>query len=103
MQINNELIKLIEDYAGSLKETANIEAVSLYHDLSIYGDDADELLMKYSQLFNVSMNNFQFKDYFPEEEDPMINMIKEVFTKRKEYRHLTIGDLQKGIEKQKIQ
>ena len=103
MQINDELIKLIESYAGSLKEIVNIEATSLYHDLSIYGDDADGLLMEYSELFNVSMNDFQFKDYFPEEGDPMFNTIKEIFAKRKEYRYLTISDLQKGIEKQIIE
>lgn len=46
--MNRDLIKLIEEYAGSLEDFPDIENVSLYHDLAIYGDDAEELLTKYS-------------------------------------------------------
>lgn len=102
MPINSNLIKLIEEYTGSLAGFANIENMSLYHDLSIYGDDADELLVKYACLFNVSMSHFRFKDYFPEEGDPMFDAIKNLLKKVREYKRLTIGDLQKGIENKKI-
>lgn len=60
--MNRDLIKLIEEYAGSLEDFPDIENVSLYHDLSIYGDDADELLSKYSSLFHVSLDEFHFND-----------------------------------------
>ena len=103
LQINRDLIHLIEEYAGSIEALPDIENISLYHNLSIYGDDADELLSKYSSLFNVSMNEFHFNDYFPEEGDEIFGFIKGLFTrKRKEYKQLTIRDLQEGIINKKI-
>ena len=59
IQINRDLIHLIEEYAGS-EALPDMENISLHHDLSIYGDDADELLSKYSSLFNASMNDLSF-------------------------------------------
>lgn len=101
--IDMNLIKLIEEYAGSLEAFSDIEGVGLYHDLSIYGDDADELLSKYSSLFNVSMDEFHFDDYFPEEGDPIFGLMKGFFTgKEKMYKRLTVGDLQEGIINKKI-
>lgn len=101
--MNRELIRLIEEYTGSLEDFPDIENVSLYHDLSIYGDDADELLSKYSSLFHVSMDEFHFNDYFPEEGDPIFGMIKDLIRgKEKVYKSLTIKDLQDGIINKKI-
>lgn len=101
--MNRDLIKLIEEYAGSLEDFPDIENVSLYHDLSIYGDDADELLSKYSSLFHVSLDEFHFNDYFPEEGDPIFGMIKDLFRgEEKRYKDLTIKDLQDGIINKKI-
>lgn len=103
IQINKDLIKLIEEYAGNLDALSDIENISLYHNLSIYGDDADELLSRYSSLFNVSMNEFHFSDYFPEEGDEIFGFMKGLFKgKEKEYKQLTIGDLQAGIINKKI-
>lgn len=103
MQIDSSLIKLIEGYVGSLDRTANIEALSLYHDLSIYGDDADEFLLNYSRIFGVSISDFCFKNYFPEEGDPVLGLIKTFFTgEKKEYKRFTISDLQEGISNKKI-
>lgn len=104
MQIDSKLIELVEEYVGSLDAFNHIETISLYHDLSIYGDDASELLLKYSEQFNVSMNDFCFETYFPEEGDPILNVIIDfLLKKRKEYRYFTIGDLQNGIRNKKIQ
>ncbi|WP_294476361.1 DUF1493 family protein [uncultured Bacteroides sp.] len=101
--MNRELIKLIEEYTGSLEDFPNIENVSLYHDLSIYGDDADELLSKYSSLFHVSLDEFHFNDYFPEEDEPIFGLIKDLFRREeKRYKQLTIKDLQDGIVNKKI-
>lgn len=103
MQIDRDLIKLIEEYTGSLKAFSDIGNVSLYHNLSIYGDDADELLSKYSSLFNVSMDEFHFNDYFPEEGDQIFSFLKGLFSRRnKEYKRLTIMNLQEGIINKKI-
>lgn len=101
--MNRDLIKLIEEYAGSLEDFPDIENVSLYHDLSIYGDDAEELLTKYSSLFHVSLDEFHFNDYFPEEGDSIFGMIKDLFKREeKRYKDLTIKDLEDGIINKKI-
>ena len=100
---DRDLIRLIEEYAGSLDAFSDIENISLYLDLSIYGEDADELLSKYSSLFNVSMNEFHFNDYFPEEGDEISGFIKGLFKgKEKKYKLLTIEGLQQGIINKKL-
>jgi hypothetical protein len=43
-----ELIKLIESAIGPLPE-GDTGKISLYHDLGIWGDDADELLEAYKR------------------------------------------------------
>lgn len=100
--IENDLIVLIEEYTGHLV-TDNIENLCVYHDLNIYGDDADELLSKYAKTFAVSLNDFHFTDYFPNEGDSIIETLKSLFTgKKQNYKPLTLGDLQKGIENKEL-
>lgn len=92
-----KLIELIEQYNSSNKGLS--EDMSLFHDLNIYGDDADELLEKYSEEFNVSLTNFKFSDYFPFEGDPIIPVIVSIIFKKKgkEFKRLTIRNLQEAI------
>lgn len=96
--LDKKLIDLIEEY-NPLKECL-MEDMSLYHDLNIYGDDADELLIKYSEMFNVSLSSFNFKDYFPFEGDEFVSAIIRFFTRKKrpELKRLTISHLQDAIE-----
>ncbi len=100
--INKKLIELIEQYHSSDKGLS--EDLSLFHDLNIYGDDADELLGKYSEEFNVSMANFKFSDYFPFEGDPIIPFIVRFISKKKEkqFKRLTIRNLQEAIILQEL-
>ena len=51
VQINRDLIRLIEEYAGSLDAFSDIENISLYHDLSIYGDSKDSLIRNSTKAF----------------------------------------------------
>ncbi len=95
--LNSKLIILIEEY-NPLKREVDGEML-IYHDLNIYGDDADELLNKYSKMFNVSLRNFKFSDYFPSEG----YLISQIFTgwlkRRKQFKYLRVIDLNEAIEK----
>lgn len=96
--LNIKLISLLEEYSPIKSELK--EEMSLYHDLNISGDDADEFLHKYSEAFNVSISNLDFADYFPSEGDPIFPAIIRFITGRKnrEYKRLTIKNLQEAIE-----
>lgn len=96
--LNVRFKEFLESYFSD-KEELNAETC-LYHDLTIYGDDADEFLQKYSEIFNISIPPFQFADYFPYEGDIILPAIiaKLSEKRRKEYKRLTISQLQNSIE-----
>jgi len=60
------IIKLIADQSGVKPEQISLET-RLNHDLSIDGDDADELLESYAEVFSVDMTGFQWSKYFRDE------------------------------------
>lgn len=94
--IAEELLKLVNDYSPVRCQGAPEER--LYHDLRISGDDALELLDKYSTLFNVDLGNFQFTEYFPYEGGSLAaNLMGLHTTPGQPYKELTIGDLLAGI------
>jgi hypothetical protein len=97
-----ELIKLIESAIGLLPE-GDTGKMSLYHDLGIWGDDADELLEAYADKFGVEIAPFRWTDYFPNEGNPVWELLKNLFRARKEYKRLTIADLQRGIENKELE
>lgn len=98
--INPELIKLIEEYAPAGLPEGDPAEVSLYHDLGIDGDEADELLNKYRRMFGVSLVGFVFDDHFPGEGDTVLPSVltRLPWMKPGEYLPLTVADLQMGIE-----
>ncbi|MGV8138344.1 MAG: DUF1493 family protein [Mangrovibacterium sp.] len=100
--LDNRLINLIEEYSP-LKEDLKSET-SLYHDLNIYGDDADELLTKYSKIFGVSIKNLSFTEYFPSEGDSVLPTILRIIRgkKREKYKKLTLQQLQDSIETKEL-
>jgi hypothetical protein len=86
-----------------MKENLKSET-SLYHDLNIYGDDANEFLTKYSRIFDVSIRNLNFAEYFPSEGDSILPTILRFITgrKRKKYKKLTLQQLQDSIETKEL-
>lgn len=100
--INKRLISIVEEY-NPLNKRLDSD-MSLYHDLNIFGDDADELLMQISKEFNISMSNFIFSEYFPNEGESLtsaiFNFIKRV--KKPTFKKLTINKLQKAIETREL-
>ena len=109
--VDKELIKIIEEHAAPFDISDDMDNLSLYHDLDIYGDDVDEFFEKYINTFGVSVSYFCFHDYFPEEGwdtlGDIIAFFKAIFTgkreKEKEYKRITIGDLQRGIDTGKLE
>lgn len=79
--------------ASEIKQDARI-----YEDLGIYGDDATDLLVAYGKEFNVNISNFMAADYFADEGLDLIGFIVSLFIgKKKQYKVLTVGHLEKGI------
>mgnify|MGYP001029933918 CR=1 FL=1 len=69
---------------------------SLFHDLGIDGDDAFDLIKKFSVRFNVSLDDFNFQKYFGcEAASGPIALLVELFTKEnsRKLRRLEVADL----------
>lgn len=88
-QVKEFLIQERWNYDFELKPETSIQ-----NDLSIFGDDASEILSKFCSKFNVDHSNFNFDDYFKPE-----SSWTDFFSKKKEYKKLTIADLVKAVEK----
>jgi hypothetical protein len=96
MELNGELVRMILDRAPT--PPVLLPNARLYHDLNIYGDDADALLREYSRTFNVALDDFKFDQYFPPEGDLFVaRFIRWIRGRQNQYRDLTVGDLQAGI------
>ncbi|MGJ1421050.1 DUF1493 family protein [Sphingobacterium spiritivorum] len=95
--MDTRLIDLLQKYNSTDK--ALDENVRLYHDLNIYGDDAIELLNCFEEQFKVDLSRFRFTDYFPSEGDWILPSLFRFLTgkKPKEYKQLTLSDLNKAI------
>ncbi|WP_159800199.1 DUF1493 family protein [Flavobacterium sp. MK4S-17] len=63
---------------------------SLQSDLGIYGVDASEFILNFSNKFGVNISNFDVDKYF---------MPEGYYSIHEEYPNLTIGDLLTSIEK----
>lgn len=96
-----ELIKLIEAYSPMPLPEGDPAEIDLYDHLGIYGDDADELLNEYRKRFGVSLAGFDFASHFPGEgEEALPGAMRSLpWMKVHDYEPLTLGDLQRGIER----
>lgn len=98
--LNSKLEFLLKRYSSKKQSDYTLED-SLYHDLGIFGDDADEFFDEYSKMFNVNVSNLNLNTYFPGETDPLLNIVKKLFGRRlgtdKVYSRISIQDLIVGI------
>ena len=70
----------------------------MQRDLGVYGDDAIEFLVAYSDKFQVDVTNFMAADYFDGEGPDVLGFVLALFIPAKKQRKdLTVGHLQKGI------
>lgn len=69
------------------------------NDLGIYGDDADDFLIKFGKKFNVDVSQFPIGNYFSDEGDFILPAIIRFFTntKKRERKSFTVGHLEKAI------
>jgi acyl carrier protein len=92
----------VTEFVASARSTS-VEKVtlnkSLFHDLGIDGDDAVDLINGFAAQFDVSLEGFDFQEYFgPEATSGPIEFFVELLTKEKyrKLRRLEIADLVKA-------
>ena len=68
--MDRELMGLLQEYNPT--SDGITEHTRLYHDLNIYGDDAEEVMTKFSEMFDVDLSEFSFMDHFPDEGDQIL-------------------------------
>jgi acyl carrier protein len=95
-EVFDKLKAFIIKEAG-VKENEVIPEAKLEADLGVYGDDAIDLLLAYSKVFNVDVSQFKAADYVGPEGDIVLMAIESLFGKEKDRKDITINDLQKGI------
>ena len=71
----------------------------IQQDFNIYGDEANDFLIRFSEKFNVKIDNFIFDDYFDQEIDKISLFILNIFRKKIIKKELTINNLKLAIEK----
>jgi len=76
--IFNRIATMIEVETGYSKSKIS-RKTRLYQDINIDGEDAEELLYKYSELFDIDMSDFEFCRYFNSEGFDSISILKSIF------------------------
>lgn len=71
-------------------------------DLDIYGDEAEDFLIKFSKEFNVDITSFNFDEHFNSEVDKISLWLSSLFGKEKK-KDLTIYDLKNALIKGKLE
>ena len=75
----------------------------MQRDLDVYGDDAMEFLVMYSDTFHVDINDFPSSYYFDSEGPDMMGFLLGLFRPAKQPRkELTVGHLQRGIQAKRL-
>jgi len=98
--IQIQVIQLLIDELNIAYEEVNLTS-SLFHDLGVDGDDASDLLERFSKEFNVDISNFKFNDYFGSE----VSFVFKLFFpfSKKSFKKLTVQDLIIAAEKGKLE
>lgn len=98
-----DIIELIEVKMG-VYNTPITRETCLEKNLGITGDDAVEFILEYGQKFDVDISNFNIRKYFTPEGDTIFPGIIRFFLGKNDPKEseLTIGDLEKGIIKKRL-
>lgn len=78
----------------------------LFHDLDLFGDDADEFFMEFGKRFKVDVSVFPISEFFPEEKfASLLDIFKYFWSPRSlsseekaAFRPLTIADLIQAVK-----
>jgi len=103
MSLDKDLKLLLENYSTKQQDITIND--SLYYDLGIYGDDIDEFMKEFSAKFHVDISRFNLNEYFPNEQDPFISILLQIFIKKnkKKYKDLTVQHLINAIIMKKLE
>ena len=103
-KIFNDIKSFVEEvrwkYPFELQRETRVE-----QDLGITGGEANEFINAFSKHFNVDISNFKFDSYFELEGDWILPALVRFFRgkKKKNKMVLTLGDLEKAIESNKLE
>lgn len=92
---NSKFYKFLKEETGKFFDDASPNCY-IEKDLEIYGDEAEDFLMKFSNEFNVDITSFNFGEHFNFEIDTISLWIYSLFNKGKK-KDLTINDLKKSL------
>ena len=68
MQISTEVLQYLTDCGLSKKKLLRCKfSTRIYHDLGVYGDVAEAYMEVLEDQYNVDLDGFKFRDYFPPE------------------------------------
>jgi hypothetical protein len=100
MNFSNLYLFLKEETGYEINDTS--PNLRIEKDLGIYGDEAEDFIIKFSKEFNIDISNFAFNNYFNLETDKISLFIFNFF-KKTVRKDLTISDLKKAIEIGKLE
>ena len=100
--MNDEILNKINKFIIANRWEYNFpltRETQLQRDLKIWGDDSDEILIKFSEEFHVDVSQFPIGDYFEGEGYNSLSSIVRLFSKRSKQpkKVLTIGDLERSV------
>lgn len=92
-----DLQNFIGEFCGITQNKIRLDS-KLEQDLKVYGDDAVDLIMAYSNKYNVDVSHFSWKNFIAPEGDTILPSILKLFKKPENKRSdLTILNLVDGI------
>jgi transcriptional regulator with XRE-family HTH domain len=94
LDTKTKLIHLIREEIGEFKIEIN-SLTQIENDLGVTGDDAIELIQKIATLYDIDIENFNFKKYFHDEPS--------FLSKYREIVPITIGDILEAIKIGKLE
>jgi hypothetical protein len=103
MSLSHGLIEFLEESNPAKKPVSG--STRLFHDMRIYGDDADELIAEYSKRFEVDVSSFRIQEYFPDEGDSFFhNLFMRLMGKQnsRDFKEFPVSMLQEGIDNGKL-
>ena len=96
MDDREELLKIVRDITRTRRPIT--DSTCLHHDLSLFGEDAAELLERGHKTFGTSFEGFEFDSYFPDEVDGHFYHLAKMFGFKSKKKRLSVGHLLAAIK-----
>ena len=102
----DDILNRIKQFILEKRQFTNLvldRETSIQNDLKIYGDDAVEFILAFGKEFKVDISEFEIREYFDSESDPITRSIIHLLRKKnKQKKNLSIGDLEVAAKKGKL-